>query len=346
MMMVFPLLGIIYLICVPEKRGLLRRPGLWIAIGVSFFFLAPPLIWNANHDWITFTHTKHHFESGVGEGALLIRVLEQFFTFIGTQAGALLSPVTWLMAMIVAFAGVFGFRKITDRGVKYLVIFCGPALVVMHLMALRQTMQPNWPAVYYVATFSLLAIWLSGARNEIRVPGILEKWLKPALIVGFSLVGLVYLLTPVLRLTNHEGQKQIDPLRRTLGHAAVGQRAGESLKKVPDDAFIIALDHRYHASHFAFYLPGQPQVYRWERRGTIQSQYEIWPNPEEDGRLGQDAVIFLPKGRTLMRSFQKGFELVEKVDDFEIVVSPHLSRGYDVYWGKNFLKWPDPPAKK
>lgn len=346
MMMVFPLLGLIYLISTPEKRGLLKRPSLYFAIALSFCFLAPPLIWNANNDWITFQHTSHHFESGGGDAPWWQKVPEQFFTFVGTQMGALLTPVTWLLAMTVAVCGLFGFRKL-PRGGRYLVIFCAPALIVMHFMALRQTMQPNWPAVYYVATFSLLACWLSGAVSVPRVPLGWQRWAKPALVVGFSMAALLYLIMPVLQLTGNAGLKWLDPSRRALGHAEVGERAGAFFDQVPrpENTFIVGLGHRYLASHLAFYMPGQPRTYRWERSGEIMSQYELWPNPAEDGRLGQDGIIFLPEKRSLLKTFEKGFESVEKLGEFEVVVSPHLKYAYTVYLGRNLQYWPDAPKK-
>ncbi|MCB1232055.1 MAG: hypothetical protein KDN19_17435, partial [Verrucomicrobiae bacterium] len=141
----------------------------------------------------------------------------------------------------------------------------------------------------------------------------------------------------------YAGDPKLDPMRRLIGHEAVADAAAPLLQQVPhpDKTFVVALDHRYNASHFAFYLPGQPRVYRWERYDHIASQYELWPNPIDDGKQGWDAIVFVPgHDKSVTRRFQGAFEEFESMGTLEVEVSPHYERFYRVFLGRSLREWP------
>src|SRR5262249_4993580 len=46
----------IVLLWVPRWRGELRRAGFWLMCAVACLGTIPPIIWNANHAWITMGH--------------------------------------------------------------------------------------------------------------------------------------------------------------------------------------------------------------------------------------------------------------------------------------------------
>ena len=342
MMLVFPLLAIIYLATLTDRekrRAQLRNPLVWAAIGLSLCFTIPNLLWNARNGWIMFAHTSGQI---TGEGDSEPFGLP-FLTFLGTQAG-ILSPLIWFMAMATAFGGLLSFRSLGDLE-RFLVLFSAPAFVVMYVMSLGRVMLPNWPAVYYVAAIVLVAGWIT---ENATIPGVRTSWrrlARPALWVGFIMVALVYLLPLVLDLTGLTGHQKLDPFRRVRGHQAAALQAAAFLEKVPrpDQTIIMGQGHRYHASHLAFYLPGQPRVYRWERWNHIASQYELWPTPLEDGKTGWDALVFLPdRDRNIPYRFEGGFEKFEKLGDIEVEISPHYEKTYQVFLGQRFHRWPPP----
>lgn len=344
MMMVFPLLAIVYLASSKTNRPHLKSPGFWLAIAASFLALVPPLWWNSQHDWITFRHTGGQIAGDTDDRPFGYTFVE----FLLTQAGVL-SPIIWLFVMAAALMGLARFKRLTEPE-RFLVVFSAPAIVVMALMALRQTMLPNWAAVYYVAAMVLVAGWLAGFGEGLGLPDRWKKATKPALIIGFLMVAVGYLWSPALRAFGYAGDPKLDPMRRLIGHEAVADAAAPLLQKVPrpNQTFIIALDHRYNASQFAFYLPGQPRVYRWERYDHVASQYELWPNPIEDGKEGWDAIVFVPgHDKSVTRRFQSGFEEFEQMATLEVEVSPHYERTYRVFLGRSLREWPQglPPKE-
>lgn len=335
MMMVFPVLAVIYLATCPEKRHLLKSVGLWVCIILSFVFLTPPLVWNSQNEWITFTHTSHHFESNAGEtqAPFWQRYPINFGTFFGTQLGVL-SPITAIFLFIAIFVSFRKFRSL-DPKIRYLVIFGGLPIAFMFCMSFRQVMQPNWAAVYYISAIILTAAWISKSTLN-------PRWQKAALITGFSMIGLVYIIPPILKVADRAGHKILDPTRRTLGYAELGTRvdAIRTAKNIPADAIVVGLGHRDTASELAFHLPVQPRVYRWEKLDVIASQYEMWPNPEEDGLLGKDAIIIRPDVPRLLKRFMAGFESVEQVGEVKIRLSKEFERTFYIFHGKTLKKWP------
>ena len=181
MMLAFPALMIAFALVSPEDRGLVRNPRLWIASILGALFMTPVLWWNQQNGWITVEHTKHHFDAGtVSWSKWLGRTLE----FPGVQA-LLYSPVTWIAMLIVLWLGVKNW-KIMRRSERFLLIFCAPALAAFCVLALRQRINPNWPAVFYVPLFVLAAAWMDGQlpvarwrgwrRWSVRAGAIITRW--------------------------------------------------------------------------------------------------------------------------------------------------------------------------
>ncbi|MCP5541990.1 MAG: glycosyltransferase family 39 protein [Akkermansiaceae bacterium] len=350
MMLVFPVLAILFLATVPDRETRRRKLAdgrLWAAVGVSLLFLIPPVLWNAEHGWITFSHTKGQVAAEGSGDPFGVSLL----VFAASQAGLVASPLIWFLATALAFAGLRGLRQLGD-GERFLVIFSAPALVAMYLMALRQDMLPNWPAVYYVAALVLLAGWAAGVAQVPRLPESWRRWARPALGVGFALVAVGYLLPPALDLAGYAGHPKLDPLQRLRGAKLAGREASAFLDRAPnpDRTLVIVMGHRYHSSQLAFYLKGQPRVYRWDLREGLHSQYELWPDPVADGKMGWDALVFLPdRGRTMPYRFQGGFDSLEPLGEVVARVSAHDEVYYRVYLGRNLKKWPrklDNPGAK
>ncbi len=356
MMMLFPLLALIYLAVTPDKRALLKRGSLWVAFLLAFLFLAPTVWWNARHDWITVQHTQHHFESAEAEslGVYLAKTPLRVLEFSGIQM-ALLSPLTWILLICLYVVALWQFRRLSSRG-RYLAVFGAVPIVVIYLMSLRQVMQPNWPAVYYLPGFLLLAGWFSGEEPLPKMPAGLKKWKKPALAVGFCLVAFVMIYPLALGPLGYAGDKHLDPLHRQRGWKEAGTAVGELLTQVPnpEKTFVVALNHRLNASQMAFYLPQQPHVYRWEPTGTIRSQYELWPSPQD--KKGWDAFIILntdfaaekrdaektgkDEKRVPLTPIRQAFKKFEEFGEISVEINPERSRDYRVFLGHDLIDWP------
>jgi hypothetical protein len=202
------------------------------------------------------------------------------------------------------------------------------------VLALRQRINPNWPAAFFVPAFVLAAAWMRGLLPAAAHPG----WQRWSLRVGGALVVIVHLLLVIVFATD---LKSINKLASIRGWHEAGIEAQKFLDQVPrrDKTFVMALGHRYHAAQMAFYMPSHPRLYRWEPSETVQSQYEIWPGPEE--RIGYDALILDPSMEgTLPQNpvFTEAFEKMEPLGDIRVPLGQE-AREFKVYLGRNLRAW-------
>lgn len=339
MMLVFPLLMLLLVWWSKAARPVVRQRGFWISIGISLLFVLPVLWWNEQHDWITFQHTSHHFDTKVD--ATLWERFTIFLTFPLFQMG-LLTPLIWGLLMAVGFGGLWKWRQLDLRS-QYLVIFSAPALMVFSLLALRQSINPNWPAVYYLSGMTLVAAALQGTAVPAWPRLAWSRWFKPTTIMAFviTLAAYAFPLTPgILALAGYPG---IDPFARVKGWREAGEAAGKFYARAPapEKTFFLVMGHRENASQLSFYTPQHPPLYRWQEEDITSSQYELWPQANEE-RMGGDALIFIPDGRGLAKSMARSFETVEKVGDINIPLGNEKARTYGVYLGRNLISWPKP----
>ena len=343
MMLVFPLLMVIYLLVSPTQRAAIRNPRLWLSILMGFAALIPVVVWQRQHGWITLTHMKEHFDRAE---PTWVNHLGWFFQFPLTQA-ALYSPGTW-----AALLGVLGMALIRwkqgDRRTWFLLVFSAPALLAFHLLAARQDVHANWPAVFYLSGFVLLAAWMDvAALASLGDEVTREKWRRNAIKVGLFFSALMYALPMVVRPAGYAGDRRVDGYFGALrGASEAGVKAGEFLSKVPnpEKTFVVVMGHRYHAARMAFYMPQQPRVFRWQKDGLIESQYEVWPGPAD--KKGWDALILYPAAesgvkRELASSLRKSFASTSKMGDVEVNIGKGSVHSYQVFLGSSLIAWPD-----
>lgn len=339
MMMLFPVLAAIYVALHPDTRPLFRHKKVWIVMLLSYLSLIPPLVWNAQHGWITFKHTSHHFESGSGDGNIFVERIGEFLSFLGTQLGVL-SPLIAVALYGLCFSGLIRIRKIQSQ-YRYLTVFSAIPLALMLLLALRQTLQPNWPAVFYVPGVALTAAWFSGSIQTHFKDTFRTKYFKNAIIVGVCLAAYFYLSPLVFQALGMAGHTA-DPNRRLMGYDILCEKVDSIRKQEPDASeFLITVGHRDLTSQLAFGLEDQPLVYHWQKEPGVRSQYELWNTPIEDGRAGDDALVLVPNGGKVPHLLKKAFASVEKVDEFALGFGYKLEKTFSVWRGIDLQTWPD-----
>ncbi len=324
MMLVFLVLMVLFAASQKEHRHLLHRPGFWLCVLGALVFMTPVVLWNVKHDWITAKHTAEHFNAEDGSrlgDALLFPVLQ----------AAMYAVLTWGLVVTTLVSAIRRWSSLESRA-RYLVWFSAPGLAFVALMVLRQHVNENWPAVYYVAAF-VLAGGLASA-----------KWMKPALWTGAVMTLALHVVVPLADKVGIPAEKLGD----MRGWSESGRAIGEHLDKVPrpEQTFIYVLGHRHAASQLAFHLPGHPRVYRWNRHPYPESQYEVWPSAAD--KLGWDAFIVEPltggskdPNRPLEFFVRRNFEAVEPLGQVEVPVGGEAVRRFNLFLGRNMLRYPE-----
>jgi len=301
------------------------RGDFWRYLAPVVLAAVPILVWNDQHDWVMFGHSKSHFgNEGEFDAWRRLRDVRDFWFY----QLLLLNPLMFVLTLATALRGLSGFRQWDDE--RRFLWLMGPAWLLLILaLSFGQKVQGNWPMPFYFTGLILVA----GAAPA---PG---RWLKAGLAVGLAMVLLTYALPAVLQALNLQNSK-LDPTKRFKQWRVLAERINTyRTESGSDRPVLVTVGHRFLASQLAFYLPDHPRVYRYEASGGVTSQYEVWPGPNE--RLGQPA--FLVADIQAARFDKRWSDSLEGLTLLGEVADPAKpSTKYYVYRAEKLKAWPAP----
>lgn len=266
------------LLFVPRLHPEFRRPGLYWLLAIFVLCTLPPIIWNAQHAWVTVTHLRAR--GGLDESAgvhpvEMLKFIAEHFLFY--------SPLLFLAVLW----GVIGNRQQIHRQLKsrFLFWFGVPVFAFYLLLSLNKTPAPNWDALAF-PSFGLLAVqyWAE------RVPRSRTLQTTMAVALAMSFIMSVFALDSDLIRTAGLHLWRRDPSNRLrawqTGTAALEKLRQDLEAQLGEKLFLIT-DDRDRASEFAFYLrdkrmegPGHPPVYLVESQDLV-NQFSFWPRYDQ-----------------------------------------------------------------
>jgi 4-amino-4-deoxy-L-arabinose transferase-like glycosyltransferase len=290
-------------------RERLREPGPYIACVVATLVFAPVLIWNAHHDWISFLfQVKHGLAKP--EGSALRAAWRHEGDFFGGQAG-LASPILFIMLGIATFkalrkrvrhpersegpldAEATAASSSAHRGPSVAPLPQDDARFILAVVAvvsfgffvysaLRQRVEPNWPATAYIPAIALLATAAWGTTAQ--------KWLHAGIVFAAVMSVVIYAqgIAPILPLAPRK-----DPIARAFGWSEMTQQADTQMQRVMSETHAptwLGGDRYQEASVLAFYTPSHPRVFSTNFSGR-PNQYDLWPRFPDVAQRGDNLVI-------------------------------------------------------
>jgi 4-amino-4-deoxy-L-arabinose transferase-like glycosyltransferase len=255
----------------PSLRARLREPGPYVACVLATLVFLPVLLWNASHDWISFTFQIQH-GLGAPKGSVLNRELD----LVGGQLG-LVSPILFVLAAGAVWRTL---RRPADDARFALAVVAVVSWAFFVYSASRRAVEPNWPAPSYVPAVALLA--------ALATTDGYQRWLRRGIMLAAVLVGLLYLhaLIPVLPVPARR-----DPLARNAGWDSVAARVEEARRATAGRAWVGA--ERYQdVSELSYHLPERPAALCTCLRGR-RNQYELWPGFRDLASRGDALVLAL-----------------------------------------------------
>jgi len=328
------LLSIVLLLALtPKYRREFRRPGFYAMLGVFLIFTAPPIIWNAQHDWITL----HHLTVRGGLQKAWSFDPREFLDFLGAHFGVY-SPLIFAGMLVAIWWG----WKRAEHSFKprFLLAFTLPLFVLYFYLSLKQSGEANWTAP---ATLSLAvlagALWHERAQEKL--------WVRRAVVAAFVVSFLISILAMDAELPRRLGLRysyDLDPSERLRGWRSAAEKVGvvrsEFEASFGQPVFLIANKYGSAAS-LAFYLsdqrierPGHPPLYVPESPAP-ENQYFFWPRydenvPVEPGSVPKEEFYTEEGGESLFigrtalyitdraeerppSSIKRGFERVEMI---------------------------------
>ena len=314
----------LFLLMTPAYRPLLWRRGFWCMVAVAGLCCLPILIWNAQHDWVTFRHvfglTGLH---GVVEPRRAVaHPLAGTVDLRGRAVRLLLGYwfLVWAAAMIAHRPG-----RQSDEGVRYLWWLSAPMFLLFLAFSPKTGGgEMNWPVTAYLSGLVLSAAWLMRQLDSPR------RWYRVWTAINLGLACLAGLLVtvfmhhsdwlqPVLvRLsgpptkTNLFPLRRLDPTCRLRGWHFLAAQVDRVRAEFTEQGVepVLAGCNWSLPGELGVYCAGQPQAYSLGlAAGDRHSQYDWWFNPLDNGEAFRGRTFLVVNGdEDLLR---KAFRRVE-----------------------------------
>jgi hypothetical protein len=291
---------LVFFLLWPPARVQLRRPGPYLALLIMALSTIPILVWNAQHDWITFHHVAGNAGMNSPWQPTWKTLSKNLFRFLYEQT-ALLNPVF----IVGAVWAMIAFWKRRHENPLLVYLFCMGGLVFLGHLAwsLHSRILPNWVAPSVVPMYALMVLyWDERWRNGERL---VKRWLITGLVLGLGTVVVAHQSDLARNLAGRKLPGDMDPLRRARGYRATAEfveEARERLQQEGKPAFIIC-SHYGLTGLISFYLPEartnlatKPLVY-CRTSSRPENQFYFWPEynyPEHC--KGENAIYVLEPG--------------------------------------------------
>lgn len=232
------LLALSVALCLIQAYGLqwLRHSGPWLAVFVALLCVVPVVVWNAQHDWASFSYQLNHAKgSGTWSALKALAYLATLWLALGlilpiALAAGRAKPHTKALATAQATVHL---NLLTPRiSAQQLSLYFGlPGLLLFVFLAGKGSTLPHWSTPFGVALIPLAAWglsqkWISQAR---RVRSVLM--LQLVLLLAFLTIMGVGGVSPErgAQTTSLPGQKEVaavkNPFADLFGWELAAQRA-------------------------------------------------------------------------------------------------------------------------
>jgi 4-amino-4-deoxy-L-arabinose transferase-like glycosyltransferase len=347
---------------VPRFRREFTRPGFYSLLGTFVLCTIPPIIWNAQHAWITLIHLRTRGGLDASPGLHLLELL----TFLA-QHFATYSPVLFLA---LVWAVIASWRRAQDQfRLLYLFWFGLPVFTLYFLLSFNHASAPNWDGLAFLSLGPLaIFFW----QERMAEHDGLRRWAAGGLLLGLltSVIAVLALNTDLIRgaILSFRHRDPTDRVRGWKTAVAAVERLRDDLESQHGRLFLIA-DARDRASEISFYLrnkrnegPGHPPVYVVESQ-DLDSQFSFWPRydqfidppagrmqsrdevyTEESGInpfVDRSALYIQESSKTQpLHNIRAGFQSTERVATIEVHRRHRIVRSLQVYLCRNYRTLP------
>ncbi len=264
-------------------RQWLWRPHAYVAAALAIAIFSPVLIWNYQNDWVSFA-----FQSGraAQSASLDASAFAAFGKAVGAQA-ALLSP--WAgIPLLIALASATRTPGAGSASRFLLWLVAVPLVLFSALPFFGKTAIPHWFNSAWLFAFPLLGRWLS-EQNERR----LRSWaVLSAVLTAVSFAAFTGYVAegPFFQVTSANAS-QHEPTQWSYDWQLLRDLSASSASDAVPPAFVVADNWRVGGKAGAALGPQVPVCV------FSQDPREFAYLCDTNARLGQDALIIIPKER-------------------------------------------------
>ena len=264
----------------PSLRRHFATPGPWLAVAMASLLMLPFLIWNADHDWISFRFQLQHGLGAEGRGNWASREFSLVWSQIGVATPILLGLFVVAVARALRVSRALRAPREPMRFVLATVALT--VLLFFIASATRRPVEPNWPAISWMAAIILLASARPLARTRV------ERW-GVGLAGTISVLALAHVVVPYLPVPPRR-----DPTIKSHGWPALASAVDSARTalagRAPRVAPAVAVNRYQDAALLAYHLSDRQPVFALNL-GARKNQYDLWPQFGE--RAARGATILL-----------------------------------------------------
>jgi 4-amino-4-deoxy-L-arabinose transferase-like glycosyltransferase len=267
-----------------ELRQRLREPGPYVACVVATIVFVPVLIWNSQHEWVSFTYQIRH-GLGVPAAWTATAALKREGDYIGGQA-VLVSPILFVLLALAVWRSL---RRSAPAVQFVLGAVATLTFGIFAYSALRQRVEPNWPAPGYIAAIVLLAATTWRGRGR--------TWLHWGLRLAAVLSLVIYIqgVVPILPL-----EPRKDPVARGFGWRELSDRVQSAMRLATTETGSrtwAGADRYQEAAELGFHDETHAPTFAVNLSGR-RNQYEVWPRFADLAARGDNFVLVLDETPT------------------------------------------------
>jgi 4-amino-4-deoxy-L-arabinose transferase-like glycosyltransferase len=286
---------------------------------LALLILAPNLVWNWQHGFVSFLHLRANADLA---GPLFHP--GQFAAFFGAQF-AVFGPLffaglIWLLASRGA---------LSEPRARLLACFTLPPIVLMLGLGLLSRANANWAAPAYVAATVLVVAWALG-----------RGWRRfVALAIALDLFGAaaLFALPTAAQAVGVALPAKYDPLHRLRGWRRLGEAVTAALAAHP--GLKLLADDRETLAALIYYVRPHPfDAAKWRLDSQIGDQWDL------DDELAHDRgrSFLLVSAHGLIAQMRPSFAAIDRLGPLVIPLGPGAERRYTLYIARDFKGEPPP----
>ena len=319
------LVVLLYLATSPAQRHWLRRPGPYLALLIATAMFAPVLLWNAEHQWVSFA-----FQSSKRVGEMDAFKPRYFVVLLATQF-LLVTP--WLFGLSLAALWRTAREAVAgtaDERTRLLLFSAAVPLLLFTAVSFRSLVKVNWlaPAYWSLIILGMHQLLARGASLRRLAWGLGSS-------AVFVAVALVVAVTPNLPfigdLNSWSGWKEA---------ALRVDQASRAARAEGQASFVFAPNYKI-SSLLRFYLPGQPRTYAQDIYGMPALEFDYFPlDSDLKGATGILVLSDQSNSKLDLALVAPYFDALEPVDVVETKAFGRVTRRVEIYRGINYKGHP------
>ena len=312
---------LLFLLLTARGRGLLARPGPWLAIVVVAVVVTPNVLWNLQHGGRTLSTPAGHMDKAFTPLRLP--------AYLG-ECAVILTPVffgAWAWALLARRRRA---ALLADEGL----LFCACASVVPFVafaaVSFKADIHLQWIAPGFLSAIPIAVRALQDAGAAGR------RWLRGGLVFSaVFVVGLLVIAPVLLGLQWVAGPDAPDAVlrlsREIHGQPELAARLHDEIARHGPHLLLMSSDY-HQASLMTWLVDGEAPALPLQRDHS--KQFNFWTEPQDYAGWDAICVDVDPDGKP--PPFAKAFDSLEELPPVVAQVNGHEARRIAVWLGHGF----------